>query len=113
VVVFGKARLISDPESKQEAFRALLDHMLQGRWEYSRQPDQKEIAATTVIKVPINEASVKVRSGPPQDAAKDLELGFWTGVIPLQLTAAAEIPDPVMKEERSVPPYVSDYKRGR
>ena len=113
VVVFGKARLISDPEAKLEAFRALLDHMLPGRWEDSRQPDQKEIAATTVIKVPINEASVKVRSGPPQDAAKDLELGFWTGVIPLQLTAAAEIPDPVMKEERSVPPYVSDYKRGQ
>jgi nitroimidazol reductase NimA-like FMN-containing flavoprotein (pyridoxamine 5'-phosphate oxidase superfamily) len=113
VVVFGKATLISDPEAKQEAFRALLDHMLPGRWEDSRQPDQKEIAATTVIKVPINEASVKVRSGPPQDAAKDLELGFWTGVIPLQLTAAAEIPDPAMNEERPVPPYVSDYKRGQ
>ncbi len=68
VVVFGKATLLVDPELKQAAFKALLDHMLPGRWDDSRQPDQKEIAATTVIKVPIDEASVKVRSGPPQDA---------------------------------------------
>ncbi len=113
VVVFGKATLLVDPELKQAAFKALLDHMLPGRWDDSRQPDQKEIAATTVIKVPIDEASVKVRSGPPQDAAKDLGLGFWTGVLPLQLTAAKEIPDPAMKEERSVPSYIPNYRRGR
>jgi len=112
VVVFGKATLLADPDLKQAAFKALLDHMLPGRWDDSRQPDQKEIAATTVIKVPIIEASVKVRSGPPQDAAKDLELGFWTGVLPLQLTAAEEIPDPAMKDDRPVPSYARNYKRG-
>ena len=61
--------------------------------------------------MPIAEASVKIRSGPPKDAAKDLELPHWTGVIPLRLTSGAAIPDPVMKEERSVPDYAVNYYR--
>jgi hypothetical protein len=59
----------------------------------------------------INEASVKIRSGPPKDAAKDLDLPYWTGVIPLSLTAGAAIPDPVMKEERAIPDYAVNYSR--
>jgi len=111
VVAFGEAKVITDAEKKDAAFKALLDHLIPGRWEDSRQPDKKESDATTVVAMQINEASVKIRSGPPKDAAKDLELPYWTGVIPLSLTAAAAIPDPIMKEERPVPDYAIRYSR--
>ncbi len=111
VVAFGEARVITDTEKKDAAFKALLDHLIPGRWEDSRQPDKKETDATTVLAMPIAEASVKIRSGPPKDAAKDLELPHWTGVIPLRLTSGAAIPDPIMKEERSVPDYAVNYSR--
>ncbi len=111
VVAFGEARVITDMEKKGAAFKALLDHLIPGRWEDSRQPDKKEMVATTVLAMPIAEASVKIRSGPPKDAAKDLELPYWTGVIPLRLTSGAAIPGPVMKEERSVPNYAVNYSR--
>ncbi len=111
VVAFGEAKVITDAEKKDAAFKALLDHLIPGRWEDSRQPDKKESDATTVVAMQINEASVKIRSGPPKDAAKDLDLPYWTGVIPLSLTAGAAIPDPVMKEERAVPDYTIRYSR--
>ena len=111
VVAFGEARVITDAEKKDAAFKTLLDHLIPGRWEDSRQPDKKESDATTVVAMQINEASVKIRSGPPKDAAKDLDLPYWTGVIPLSLTAGAAIPDPVMKEERAVPDYAVNYSR--
>ena len=111
VVAFGEAKVIMDAEKKDAAFKALLDHLIPGRWEDSRQPDKKESDATTVVAMQINEASVKIRSGPPKDAAKDLDLSYWTGVIPLSLTAGAAIPDPVMKEERPVPDYAVNYSR--
>ncbi len=112
VVVFGKATLVTDTEQKVAVFKALLDHMLPGRWEDSRQPDKKEIAATTVIRVPIDEASVKIRSGPPMDSAKDRELGYWTGVIPLKVTSGDPVADPAMKGGLPAPPYALNYKRG-
>lgn len=111
VVAFGVATLITDPEKKDAAFKALLDHLIPGRWEDSRQPDKKETDATTVLAMPIDEASVKIRTGPPKDAAKDLELGYWTGEIPLSLTSGPAIPDPLMKEERDVPDYAINYTR--
>jgi nitroimidazol reductase NimA-like FMN-containing flavoprotein (pyridoxamine 5'-phosphate oxidase superfamily) len=111
VVAFGEAKVITEPEKKQAAFKALLDQLIPGRWEDSRQPDKKETDATIVLAMPIDEASVKIRSGPPKDAAKDLELPYWTGVIPLGLTAGEAIPDPAMKEERAVPDYAVCYSR--
>lgn len=111
VVVFGNATLMTDGQRKQEAFRALLDHLVPGRWEDSRQPDRKETEATTVLTVPINEASVKVRSGPPQDAAKDCALPYWTGVIPLNLAAGEAIDDPALQDPVTTPDYVRNYCR--
>ncbi len=111
VVAFGEARVVNDSEMKMAAFKALLDHLIPGRWEDSRQPDEKEVQATTVLAMPIDEASVKIRSGPPKDAAKDLDLPYWTGVIPLSLTSSAAIPDPAMQEEKAVPDYAIDYER--
>jgi hypothetical protein len=114
VVVLGNATPVTDSKSRQAAFKAFLDHLVPGRWEDSRQPDAREAEATIVLSVPIIEASVKIRSGPPKDAAKDLALGYWTGVIPLELVAGVPVPDPVMKHARPVPDYASHYKkRGR
>lgn len=109
VVMFGTATLIRDNTEKQRAFKALLDHLVPGRWDDSRQPDRKETEATTVLTLPIDEASLKVRSGPPKDTAKDLTLPYWTGVIPLKLQAGDAIPDPAMAEQQAVPEYVKNY----
>jgi nitroimidazol reductase NimA-like FMN-containing flavoprotein (pyridoxamine 5'-phosphate oxidase superfamily) len=111
VVCFGNATVVTDDEKKQQAFRAFMDHLLPGRWEDSRQPDAKETGATIVLSVPIDEASVKVRRGPPKDSEKDLGLGHWTGVIPLALTPGEPVADPLMEEGREVPAYVKGYKR--
>lgn len=112
VVAFGNAELVAEEEEKMRAFRALLDHLLPGRWEDSRQPDRKEIGATTVIKMRIDEASVKVRSGDPVDSAKDCDLPHWAGVIPLSLQAGAAIPDAAMGTDREAPAYTAAYRRG-
>lgn len=113
VVCFGEARIVKDAGRKQEIFRALLDHLVPGRWDDTRQPDSKESEATTVLSVPIDEASLKIRSGPPKDAAKDLDEGHWTGVIPLQLINGPPIPDPLMHEDQSIPAYVASFNPKR
>ena len=112
VVAFGTATMITDVERKMAAFKALTDHLMPGRWEDTRQPDRKEIGATTVLSMPIDEASVKARAGDPVDAAKDYELDFWAGVLPLSLEAGDAIPDPEMAPGRDVPDYVRAYRRG-
>lgn len=111
VVIFGEATVVTGAAAKDAAFKAFLDHLIPDRWDDSRQPDAKETDATTVLSVPITEASVKIRSGPPKDAAKDLGLGYWTGVIPLAMTAGKPIPDPIMEEDMEVPTYAADYDR--
>ena len=111
VVCFGNATVVADDETKQRAFRAFLEHLLPGRWEDSRQPDAKETGAPIVLSVPIDEASVKVRKGPPKDSEKDLGLGYWTGVIPLALKPGEPVADPLMEEGREVPAYVKGYRR--
>ena len=112
VVCFGTARVVSDQAFRDDAFRALLEHLVPGRWDDCRQPDAKESNATIVLSVPIDEASVKIRSGPPKDAEKDLGLGHWTGVIPLALTAGEIVPDPANTSRRPIPGYARDYARG-
>ena len=113
IVCFGVATVVNDEAGKSEAFKAFLDHLIPGRWEDSRQPDAKESGATIVLSVPIDEASIKVRSGPPQDSEKDMGLGYWTGVIPLELTPGEAIPDPAMEPGKDVPDYVRNYSRSR
>ena len=111
VVCFGDATVVTDKEKKQAAFKAFLDHLVPGRWDDSRQPDVKETKATVVLSVPIDEASIKIRSGPPKDSIKDLKLGYWTGVIPLKLTSGEPITDPLMEIAKTTPEYVTNYKR--
>lgn len=113
VVAFGEARVVSDPQKKSAVFKALLDHLVPGRWKDTRQPDNKETQATVVLSVPIEEASVKIRSGPPKDAAKDLDLPYWSGVIPLGLASSPAIPQTEKQGNAEVPAYAVDYQRPR
>lgn len=111
VVAFGRATLVTDDDEKHRAFRALTDHLVPGRWADTRQPDRKETNATTVLRVPVAEASVKIRSGPPADMEKDMALDHWAGVIPLKMAAGEPEPDPD-QGDKPTPAYVRNYRRG-
>ena len=84
VVVLGRARLVEDAE-KVEALRAFTEHVAPGRWEEARQPTPLELKATAVVVLPLDEASAKVRSGPPGEEPEDAGLPVWSGVVPIHL----------------------------
>ena len=112
VVVLGTATEVDDPEEKRAAFRALVEHVAPGRYSNVRPPTDDEIKGTLVLRVPIEEGSAKVRSGPPIDDEDDYGWPVWAGVIPLALRPGAPIPDPRLDPEHAVPRYASAYARG-
>ena len=93
VVVVGEATLVEDRDEKHRALRAVVDHNLPGRSDECRGPNESELRATRVIRVPITEASAKVRSGPPIEEPEDLELPYWGGEVPLVLTRGTPVAD--------------------
>jgi nitroimidazol reductase NimA-like FMN-containing flavoprotein (pyridoxamine 5'-phosphate oxidase superfamily) len=95
-VLLGTAEAITEPVTKLEAMRALVERIAPGRWDRIREPDPKEMKSTTVLSLPIDEASAKVRTGPPLDDGQDLDLPVWAGVVPLRLTASAPLDDPAL-----------------
>jgi uncharacterized protein len=95
-VLLGTATAVTDRVAKREAMRALVERVAPGRWERIREPSDQEMRATTVLSLPIDEASAKVRTGPPLDDGEDLALPVWAGVVPLRLVAGAPIPDPAL-----------------
>jgi hypothetical protein len=106
VVAFGVARAIDDPEDKIRALRIISEHLLQGRWNDVRGPSEKELKATAVLEFSIEEASAKVREGPPLDDEEDYSLPVWAGILPLRMEAQAPVPDPRLIEHIDVPQYV-------
>lgn len=111
VVVLGKATLVDDPKEKLEGLRTLSEHILRGRWDDSRQPNEQELKATSLLRIPIEEFSAKVRTGPPIDDAEDMNFPTWAGVVPLEMRAGEPINDPQLDPTRSVPQYVKHYSR--
>lgn len=109
VVAFGKARKIVDPRQRIRSLRVISDHLLAGRWKEIRQPSEKELKATTVLEFLIEEASSKVRSGPPLDDENDYGLPVWAGVLPLEIRCRPPIPDARLIEGVDVPDYVRSY----
>ena len=109
VVILGTATLVNDPAEKLAALRALSEHIIPHRWDDSRQPNEKELKATSVLRLPINEFSAKVRVGPPVDDEEDYAFPTWAGVIPLEMTAAAAIRDDRCQQE--LPGYLKNYAR--
>ena len=113
VVVLGKATLMDDPEEKLEALRLLSEHIIPGRWEDSRQPDEKELKATSVLRLPIQEFSAKVRQGPVVDDEADYSFPTWAGIVPLEMIAGAPVDDSRLLEGQEVPQYARRYTRKR
>lgn len=108
VVVFGKAQLVGE-KGKNEALKVISDHLIPGRWEEVREPNFKELKATKVLEITIDEASAKIRTGGPNDDKEDYELEIWAGEIPLKTVAEAPIPDKKMKPGLEVPKSVIGY----
>jgi nitroimidazol reductase NimA-like FMN-containing flavoprotein (pyridoxamine 5'-phosphate oxidase superfamily) len=111
VVVLGKATLVDDPSEKLAALRVLSEHILPGRWDDSRGPNERELKATSVLRVPIEEFSAKVRVGPPIDDEEDYAFPTWAGVLPLSLQAGLPVPDKSLSPDQGLPRYVSTYSR--
>jgi nitroimidazol reductase NimA-like FMN-containing flavoprotein (pyridoxamine 5'-phosphate oxidase superfamily) len=107
VVAFGTARKIEDPEQKVRSLRAISEHVIPGRWEEVRQPSEKELKATAVLEFLIEEASAKVRTGPPSDDEDDYGLPVWAGVLPLEVRTGLPIPDGRLLEGVTLP---EDYR---
>lgn len=106
VVIFGKGRPIEEPGAKMEALRAVSAKIMPGRWSDARQPSDKELDATAVVAIPLQEASAKVRGGPPGDDPADLDLPVWAGVLPLKLQPGTPENAPNLPEGIVLPDYI-------
>ena len=113
VVVLGTAVAVEDPKERLEALRSLSEHIVPGRWAESRPPNEREIKATLVMRLPITEFSAKVRQGPPIDDEDDYGFPTWAGVIPLEMVAGTPINDPRLDPKTPVPGYARGYSRKR
>ncbi len=112
-VLLGTARVVQDADERMHGFRTVVERIVPGRWPEVRPPSVNEIKATALLALPIEEASAKVRTGPPLDDEEDYELSAWAGVIPLQLSAGEPEPDPRLTPGAAVPPHIAGYRRGQ
>jgi nitroimidazol reductase NimA-like FMN-containing flavoprotein (pyridoxamine 5'-phosphate oxidase superfamily) len=110
-VVLGEAQAVTDPKEKWDALEAIVEHVAPGRWAEAREPNAKEMAGTLVLRLPIEEASAKVRTGPPIDDEEDYALEVWAGVLPLRLVPGTPLADPRVPDGRPVSPSVERYRR--
>ena len=109
VVAFGTARKVMEPEQKIRSLRVISEHLIAGRWKDVREPSGKELRATAVLEFSIEEASSKVRSGPPVDDESDYGLPVWAGVLPLETKSRRPIPDDRLLNGVTLPDYVRLY----
>jgi hypothetical protein len=111
VVVLGVAQEATG-DDKLHGLRAITEHLMPGRWDDSRAPTAQEMKASTVLKLSIDEASAKIRTGPPLDEEEDLGLPYWAGVLPLAVVPQTPVPDARLSGGAAVPEYVTNYSRG-
>jgi len=112
VVIFGKAILITDEEEKMKALEKFTEHAVPGRWKETRPPTPNELKMTSVLAISLEEASAKIRQGPPVDDDKDHLLPYWAGVVPLRKTLLDPIPDPKLRTDIAVPESVKRLAKG-
>ncbi len=112
VMVIGRARMVTDPDEKEARLKAFVDGMFPGRWDVLRPATPLELKATSVLSLPITEASAKMRSGPPKDDEEDYALDIWAGVLPLTMQSLSPIDDPLNKPGLKPPEHVTRYKIG-
>jgi hypothetical protein len=104
---------VDQPEEKLEALRLLSEHIIPGRWADVRRPNERELKATSVLRVPIEEFSAKVRQGPVVDDEADYSFPTWAGVVPLEMKAGEPVDDARLIEGQKVPQYAKTYRRKR
>lgn len=112
-VVFGAAKIITDENEKMEALRLFTEHIVPNRWAEVRPPTANELKATTVLALPLKEASAKIRAGNPVDDKEDYEMNVWAGVLPSKMSFGKPIPDTQMSREIKLPDYIADYRRDK
>jgi hypothetical protein len=106
-IIYARPRIVADPDEKLAALRVVSEHLAPGQWEYVRQPSRKELAATRMLALSLAEASVKVRTGPPDDAdSPDAELGLWAGELPLDTRWLPPVADPSLPPGSAVPAHI-------
>jgi len=113
VVVCGTGAVVENPDRKAAVLRQLSEHIIPGRWEDVRQPSEDELRRTLVVSIQIEDASAKIRTGPPKDDEADYELPMWAGIVPLRLAAGVPVADPRLRPGLEPPPYASDYQGPR
>ncbi len=107
-MIYGHPRIVSDPGELSNGLRLLSEHMAPGQWDYVRRPSRKELAATRLLALPLAEASVKIRTGPPDDGdTPDARLGLWAGELPLVAVWQQPVPDPALPAGIAVPPHIA------
>jgi len=111
VVLFGSGRTIEEDQEKLEALEAITEHIIPGRWREARLPNRKEMKATGVVSIKIDQASAKVRSGPPGDDEADYILPIWAGVLPIQEVSLSPVRDELMAQDIVLPEYIMNYSR--
>jgi uncharacterized protein len=105
-MIYGVTRLLTDPGEKTEALRVITEHLAPGQWSYVRQPTKKELAATSVLELPLTEASVKIRTGGPSDEPEDYALDIWAGVVPVTAGFGKPEPDAVLRDGIRTPSHI-------
>jgi nitroimidazol reductase NimA-like FMN-containing flavoprotein (pyridoxamine 5'-phosphate oxidase superfamily) len=113
VVLFGKGHLVDGEQEKLSALQAITEHLIPGRWQEARLPNRKELNATRVVSIKIDEASAKIRTGPPVDDQEDYALPVWAGVLPLEERALAPVRDELLAQDVPAPDYVTQYSRSQ
>ncbi len=111
VVALGIAQLVDAPTEKLRALHAFTEKILPGRWNDARQPNEKELKATSILKLPLTEVSAKVRTGPVEDDADDYALKVWAGIVPLKLVADAPVRDERCDPSLQVPAYAANFRK--
>ena len=111
VVILGTARLVEDEEEKLAALRTFTEHIVPGRWAEVRWPSEAEMKATTVLALPLEEVSAKIRTGPPVDEEEDYALEVWAGVLPLKFMPQKPVNDPRLNSGVPTPTYLQNYSR--
>ncbi|MFI6598179.1 pyridoxamine 5'-phosphate oxidase family protein [Nonomuraea sp. NPDC050536] len=106
-IIYGTARLVTDEAERLDGLRALTDQLAPGQWDYARKPSRKELAATAVLALSLEEASVKIRGGAPEDEDEDYALPVWAGVLPLVTAWGAPEPDPVLQDGIEMPVHIA------
>ncbi len=108
-MIYGEARLLTDRATRIEALRVITEHLTPGQWSYARLPSAKELAATSVLALPLAEASVKIRAGGPSDEPEDYAMDIWAGVVPVTVLFGTPEPDAALRPGITTPAHIQGY----